>query len=85
MSEIKLELAELQDFKGMINSDIFKKFILDPMQAQMNDLKSAYDCESLKQLYAVKGKKQGLQVFFNLIENIETKIENKKLEDSDEA
>lgn len=79
--EIKIEIAELEDFKGMVHSDTFKKFILDPLNAQLEDMKDAYDCDTLRQLHTIKGKKQGLQMFFNLIENIDIKIENKKLEE----
>lgn len=90
MDELKLELEALNNLKGMVHSDTFKKFILDPMTAELNGLKSAYDCDSLKQLYTVKGKKQGMETFFSLIENIDTKIENKnqdikQLESSDGA
>lgn len=90
MDELKLELEELNNFKGMVHSDTFQKFILEPMLAEQNDLKSAYDCDSLKQLYTVKGRKQGLEKFFSLIANIDTKIENKhqdikQLESSDGA
>lgn len=80
MDDLKLELEELNDLKGMVNSDTFRKYILEPMQKEVDELKPAYDCDTLRQLNTLKGKEQGLRTFFSLIENIDTRINNKQLE-----
>jgi hypothetical protein len=76
----ELELQELLDLKGIINGDLFKKYISSPIYEALNELKDAYDCETLIELSRTKGEKKGLKVFTDIVETINTKIENKRSE-----
>lgn len=80
MSELQLELNELLELKGMIGSDVFQKFFFTPIKKELDNLKSAYDCQTLNELNRLKGRKDGLELFFNVIERIDTDIANKKYE-----
>lgn len=80
--ELQLELNELNALRGVFDSEEFKKYVLAPVQAELETLKNAYDCESLRELHTIKGKKQGLRIFLDIVENISTRIENKRLEAS---
>lgn len=76
----ELELQELLDLKGIINGDLFKKYISKPIYESLSELKDAYDCETLNELHRTKGEKKGLKTFTDIVENIDTKIENKRSE-----
>lgn len=46
----------------------------------MDKQKNAYDCESLRELSVVKGKKQGLEFFIKLLKGVDKDIKNLKYE-----
>lgn len=76
----ELELQELLDLRGMMDGELFKKYLTEPMQAELESLKDAYDCDSLKELYRIKGQKKGLKTFLDIVDGINRRIENKRLE-----
>jgi len=70
METLRQELEELNDVQLMIQSENFQEYIVKPMREYQNELKDAYQCETLKELYAVKGKKQGSEKFFDVLKGI---------------
>jgi hypothetical protein len=85
MNDEELELQELLDLKGVINSELFKKYFSEPIYRELEELKNSYDCKTLVELNHTKGKYRGLKTFIDIVENIDKKIENKKIEVSDKA
>ena len=80
MQDEELELQELLDLRGMMDGELFKKYLTEPLRKELEELKGAYDCESLKELYATKGHKKGLKAFLDKVDGIDRQIENKRLE-----
>jgi hypothetical protein len=73
-------LDELYSLKNFVESDEFQKFIMKPIFEELDKQKNAYDCESLRELAIVKGKKQGLMFLIKLLKGIELKIKNEKFD-----
>lgn len=73
---IKAKFEELTRAKQMLESDEFQKYIMQPVFEEMDKLKNAYDCESLRELSTVKGKKQGLKFIIGLSKQINSDREN---------
>ena len=71
---LQRELDELFAVKFMIEGELFQKYFATPLYQEKKQLKDAYDCESLKELQAMKGKKWGLDRFFNISKEVDTKI-----------
>jgi hypothetical protein len=71
------ELEELIDMKAHIESPTFQKFIVDPVKKELDKLKYSYDCDSLRELNVLKGKKQGLMFLLKELKRIETNYQNK--------
>lgn len=71
MSEtLRKQLAELNDVQLMIQSEHFQEYIVKPMREYQNALKNAYECESLKELHTIKGRKQGSEQLFQILKVI---------------
>lgn len=77
---MKEKLARLYELKSYIESPIFQEQIMKPLFNEMDKLKNAYDCESLRELSQVKGKKQGLKFIIKLLKDIETDIKNTRFD-----
>jgi hypothetical protein len=73
-------LDELYSLKNFVESDEFQKFIMKPIFEELDKQKNAYDCESLRELAIVKGKKQGLMFLIKLLKGIELQIKNEKFD-----
>lgn len=79
MATLPEELEELHNAQSMIGSTEFKKYIEEPMRRYRNKQRDAYDCESLKELWFIKGKKEAVKEFFRCLDIIEeTKITKQK-------
>lgn len=74
------KLDHLFVLKSQIESFPFQEFLVKPMKEELEKLKNAYDCESLRELAAVKGKKQGLLFLLTTLKNIDLDIKNLKHE-----
>lgn len=72
----KETLSRLIDLKGYIESPVFQEEIMKPLYEELDKQKDAYDCDTLKELYKVKGKKDGLKYIIKLLKGIETKAKN---------
>lgn len=73
LDSIKDDYNELSGIKTIIESEPFQKYIAKPMEKQRESLKYAYQCESLKELHAMKGKKQGIDAFFSILKDIDNR------------
>lgn len=78
--ELEMELAALHAVRGMVESDEFRKIVLEPVKRALESLKDSYDCDSLKELGEVKGKKEGLRVFLDIVEGLNQQIQNKQFD-----
>jgi len=76
----KEKLNELYAVKRSIESQEFQFYVMKPLYAEMDKLKEAYDCKTLAELAALKGKKQGLTRIIDIFKQIETDIKNLKFE-----
>lgn len=77
---LRQELAKLNDVQLMIQSDDFQEYIVKPMREYQNELKDAYECETLKELHNVKGKKQGSNKFFDILKAVSEARKEKVVE-----
>ena len=84
---LKDRLLLLSEVKGQIESEAFQTFIVNPMKEEMNKLKAAYDCASLRELSTIKGKKQGLEFLIDVLKDIDAEIKSTtyELEHSEEG
>jgi hypothetical protein len=73
-------LEELYSLKNFIESSEFQKFIMKPLFEELDKQKNAYECESLKELWKVKGNKDGLMFLIKLLKEVDRKIKNTKLD-----
>lgn len=64
---LKDEVNELRDFVFHIESPVFQEYIMKPLYKELDDMKGAYSCESLKELARLKGKREGLEFIKHLI------------------
>lgn len=68
----------LTELKMYIESFPFQEFIMKPLFEEIDKQKNAYDCESLRELAQVKGKKQGLKFLIDILKRVEKDITNTK-------
>ena len=78
--EAQTKLDYLFELKAQIESFPFQENLVKPIREEIEKQKNAYDCESLRELATVKGKKQGLTFFINTLKNIDQDIKNLKYE-----
>ena len=78
--ESKEKLETLYNLKIAIESKGFQEFIMKPLYEEMDKLKNAYDCESLRELSALKGKRQGLKFIIGILKQVDTDTKNLKYE-----
>lgn len=78
--EIQTKLDHLFELKAQIESFPFQEYLVKPVLEELDKQKNAYDCESLRELSIVKGKKQGLMFLINTLKNIDQDIKNLKYE-----
>lgn len=76
------ELQELKEAQDCKNSEIFQKYFVSPVYKELENLKSAYSCETLRELSRIKGKKEGLEFFLKLLKKVD---ENHKLKSIDNS
>jgi len=76
----KAEYKDLTVLHTMINDDVFKKYILDQLNAEIDDLKTAYSCKTIEELAELKGYFRGLKFTENIINAIEGRIKLLKQE-----
>jgi len=77
---IQQEYAELQEIRSLIENPSFQKYIVKEMRDYQEKQKNAYQCESLKELWNIKGKKDGSEEFFRILKKIDIDYKNKKLD-----
>lgn len=80
MATLQEELAELYELKRYIESKTFQVNLVEPIKREIDNLKPAYQCESLRELATLKGRYQGLKFFMSLLKQVDTDIKNKKYE-----
>lgn len=78
--EIQTKLDHLFELKAQIESFPFQEYLVKPIFAELDKQKNAYDCESLRELSVVKGKKQGLIFLIELLKSVDQDIKNLKYE-----
>jgi|GEM_PF-2082183 len=74
IEELERKLSELSDVQSFLNNENVKKHFLQPFEYEKDVLKNSYDCDTLKELYFIKGKKKGLFFIDEIIESIENEI-----------
>ena len=70
---LERELNELLEAKHMIEGEIFQKYFATPLYKEKKELKDAYECDSLKELWQIKGKKWGVDRFYRCVAEIDTR------------
>lgn len=84
---LQKELNELYDARTCKDSSIFQKYFVEKMKKELDSMRYAYSCDTLKELNRLKGKREGLKYFFTLLKNIDEDIkikENQLRSDSEE-
>jgi hypothetical protein len=77
METLKAQLNELQGLKSAIESNVFQDKIMKPIFKELDKQKNAYDCESLRELSTIKGKKYGLKFILKTLKSIDQEIKDK--------
>lgn len=68
------DLGELHSALQVIEGDIFRKYITEPVDAEFAKLKAAFDCENMYELKYTHGKRDGLKYIQDLKAQISNKI-----------
>ena len=76
----KEELQELYEFKIMVESKLFQKYLMEPLKKEIAGLKSAYNCESWDDVCELKGKEKGLKFVIGILKQTDNDTRNKKTE-----
>lgn len=74
IAETKYELGLLYELKGYIETEAFQKYIVKPMKDKREQLKYSYDCETLKDIYRNKGRKEILDYFDGILKSVKQEI-----------
>ena len=77
---MKEKLQQLYDLKMHIESKSFQDNIMKPLYEELDKQKYAYQCQSLRELAEVNGKRKGLMFIIKLLKQIETDVKNTKNE-----
>lgn len=77
---IERELSELSDVELFLQNENVRKHFLGPWGVEIELLKDSYDCDTLKELYFNKGKKNGLFFLAEMEESIQNRISQIRLE-----
>lgn len=72
------KLSQLFSLKEKIQTREFQEWIMKPLYAELENIKNAYDCDSLIELHTVKGRKQGLTFLIKLLKTAERELKNTK-------
>jgi hypothetical protein len=80
MTTLKSEFDDLWDLKIKIESKNFQERLVKPLYEEMESLGKAYDQNSLRELATLKGRRQGLKFFIELLKQVDIDIKNKKFE-----
>lgn len=78
--QLEEKFAQLSDLKFYIESFPFQEFIMKPIFKELDELKSAYDCETIKELNTLKGKKKGLMKIIEVLKQVDSDWNNTKYE-----
>jgi len=76
----KAKYGQLCDLRGYIQSEAFQTYIMKPIYKELDKQKNAYECESLKELWRVKGKSEGLKFFIDTLKRVDLEWSNTRLE-----
>lgn len=76
----KEELELIFELKTHIESRAFQDLVMKPLFEEIAEIKGAYDCQTLAELRALKGRKQGLEFLIKLLKQKEVDIKNLKYE-----
>jgi len=76
----KEKYDELSVVKHYVESPQFQEYVMKPLFEEIGKLKNAYDCQSLRELSEMKGKKWGLEKMISIFKRIETDLKNLKFD-----
>lgn len=69
---------KLYDLKFAIESEEFQEYFMKPLYKEIDTLKASYSCDSLKELYRLKGKKEGLDFLITRLKQFEEDYQSLK-------
>lgn len=78
MKTLQKEINELIDARNCKDSEVFQKYFVEPIKKELDGMKYAYSCDTIKELHTLKGKRQGLTFFLKLLKNIDEDIKIKE-------
>ena len=76
--QILKELEELESVARAIETPIFQEYFIKTHKQALEELKGAYNCDSLKELWRLKGEKKGLDILFDNLRTLHSDIESKR-------
>lgn len=83
--DIRAEIGELNTVKEMIQTELFQRYFAKPMKEERDKLRSNFFSDSLKESWRKGGRKEGIELFFKLIEGVHQELKDKMLEVSQES
>lgn len=82
---LQKEFNELLEIKTIIENKAFQDFIIKPFRDYQAKMKGAYDCKTLQEIAALKGRKEGTDLLFDILKDIESDYQNKRKEIEDSS
>lgn len=72
------ELNKLYELKGNIESEAFQEYLCKPLRKEQDKLHLNFFSDSIKDSWRKGGKFEGIQMFFKLLEQVNSRIEDLK-------
>ena len=85
MEALQKEFNELLEIKTIVENPAFQEYIIKPFRDYQSKLKAAYDCKTLPEIATIKGRKQGSDLLFEILKDIDNDYKNKKKEFEDSS
>lgn len=85
MQTLQEKLDELFELKAQIESPVFQKYLCKPLRDKQAKLHLNFFSDTIKESWRKGGRHEGIEEFFSLLGDIDTKIKNTKydIEQSD--
>jgi len=72
----KEKLAELHAIRGMIETEVFQKYFVKPIKKEVKKVAVTFFAEDLKENWRSGGRFEGLNVFIDILKEIDNDYRN---------
>lgn len=78
--ELREELSRLGDLRVAIQGSAFQEYIMKPLYKELDEMKAAYSCTTLRELSRLQGKREGLEFIIHRLKIADEDYKSKKQE-----